>query len=72
MQAGYDVLLGATNYDPAIMATTVRRMIERKVEGVAVMTSEIEPSLMEQLTGRRIPWCSSTSVRPVSGSATSR
>ncbi len=55
VQAGYEVLLGATNYDPAIMATTVRRMIERKVEGVAVMTSEIEPSLMEQLTGRRIP-----------------
>ncbi|MGJ5818912.1 LacI family DNA-binding transcriptional regulator [Paludibaculum fermentans] len=55
VQAGYEVLLGATNYDPAMMATTVRRMIERKVEGVAVMTSEIEPSLMEQLTGRSIP-----------------
>jgi len=33
----------------------VRRMIERKVEGVAVMTSEMKESLLGQLTGRQIP-----------------
>jgi LacI family transcriptional regulator len=55
VRAGFEVLLASTHYDPAIMATTIRRMIERKVEGVAVMTSEMEPSLIGQLTDRHIP-----------------
>lgn len=55
VQAGFEVLLGSTNYDPVKMAGAVRRMIERKVEGVAVMTSEMESSLIGQLTNRQIP-----------------
>jgi len=55
VRAGFEVLLGSTGYDPAIMASTVRRMIERKVEGVAVMTSEMESSLIGQLTDRHMP-----------------
>jgi DNA-binding LacI/PurR family transcriptional regulator len=55
VKAGFEVLLGSTNYDPGLMASVVRRMIERKVEGVAVMTSEMEPSLLEQLRDRRVP-----------------
>ena len=55
VRAGFDVLLASTSYDPALMATTVRRMVERKVEGVAVMTSEMEDSLIGELTGRRMP-----------------
>jgi LacI family transcriptional regulator len=55
VRAGFEVLLGSTNYDSALMATAVRRMLERKVEGVAVMTSEFDGSLIGQLTGRRIP-----------------
>ena len=55
VEAGFEVLLASTNYDPVTMATTVRRMIERNVEGVAVMTSEIESSLLGQLTDRHIP-----------------
>ena len=55
VRSGFEALLGPTNYDPAMMATTVRRMIERKVEGVAVMTSEMESLLIGQLTNRRIP-----------------
>lgn len=55
VRAGFEVLLGSTNYDPAVMASVVRRMVERKVEGVAVMTSEMEGSLLEQLTDRHIP-----------------
>lgn len=55
VRSGYEVLLASTGYDPAKMASTVRRMIERKVEGVAVMTSEMENSLIEQLTDRHIP-----------------
>jgi len=55
VRSGFEVLLGSTNYDPARMASTVRRMIEREVEGVAVMTSEMESSLIGQLRDRRMP-----------------
>jgi LacI family transcriptional regulator len=55
VRAGFEVLLGSTNYDPGQMSLAVRRMIERKVEGVAVMTSEMENSFIAQLTGRSIP-----------------
>jgi DNA-binding LacI/PurR family transcriptional regulator len=55
VEARFEILLGSTNYNPALMASVVRRMIERRVEGVAVMTSEMESSLLEQLTDRRVP-----------------
>jgi LacI family transcriptional regulator len=53
--AGFEVLLSSTNYDPARMASSVRRMLERKVEGVAIMTSEMEDSLIARLTDQEIP-----------------
>jgi LacI family transcriptional regulator len=37
------------------MRVCVRRMIERKVDGVAMMTSEIDPPLLDELTHRRLP-----------------
>jgi LacI family transcriptional regulator len=52
---GYDVLVSSTNYDSARMALCVRRMLERKVEGVAVMTSEMDDHLIEQFAGRNVP-----------------
>lgn len=55
VRSGFEVLLGSTSYDPATTASAVRRMIERNVEGVAVMTSEMESSLIGQLTNRHIP-----------------
>ena len=55
VRSGYEVLLASTNYNPDLMAASVRRMIERKVEGVGVMTSEMQISLIEQLTDRHIP-----------------
>ena len=36
--AGYEVLISATNYDPHRMELGIRRMLERKIEGAAVMT----------------------------------
>jgi DNA-binding LacI/PurR family transcriptional regulator len=54
-RAGFELLLASTGYDAGVMATTVRRMIERKVEGVAVMTSEMESSLIGRLTDRQMP-----------------
>lgn len=60
VRAGFEVLLGSTNYDPAMMATVVRRMIERNVEGVAVMTSEMEGSGESPLTSG---WPAACSLR---------
>lgn len=55
VQGGFEVLLSSTNYDPAKMTGAVRRMLERKVEGVAILTSEMQESLVAQLTGRNVP-----------------
>ncbi len=52
---GYEILASSTNYDPKRMATCIRRMLERKVEGVAIMTFGIEQPLLEQLAERNIP-----------------
>lgn len=54
-QRGYEILIGSTNYDPERMKDCIRRMIERKVEGVAVMTFGIEGPLLEELAQRQIP-----------------
>jgi DNA-binding LacI/PurR family transcriptional regulator len=52
---GYEILVSSTNYDPKRMALCIRRMLERKVEGVAVMTFGIEEPLLDQLAERNIP-----------------
>lgn len=54
-ESGYEVLLSNTQYDSARMATGVRRMLERKVDAVAIMTSEMDRSLTQQLAHRNIP-----------------
>jgi LacI family transcriptional regulator len=53
--SGYEILVSSTNYDPKRMTRCIRRMIQRKVEGVAVMTFGIEEPLLEQLASRKIP-----------------
>jgi LacI family transcriptional regulator len=55
VSAGYETLIGSTNYDLARMELCVRRMIERNVEGVAVMTFGIEEPLLERLSSQGIP-----------------
>jgi DNA-binding LacI/PurR family transcriptional regulator len=52
---GYEILIGSTNYDLARMTTCIRRMLERSVEGVAVMTFGVEQPLLEELSSRDIP-----------------
>jgi LacI family transcriptional regulator len=52
---GYDVFVASTNYDPARTALCVKRMIERKIDGVAIMTSEIDPSLADTFAKRKVP-----------------
>ena len=51
---GYDVLVSDTNYDPRRTREAAERMMEHKVVGVAVMTSEISLKLIHQLARRKI------------------
>ena len=55
VENGYEILIGSTNYDPERMSLCVRRMIERNVEGVAVMTFGVEQPLLEDLASRHVP-----------------
>jgi LacI family transcriptional regulator len=55
VEHGYEILIGSTNYDPERMQSCIRRMVERKAEGVAVMTFGIEEPLLEQLAERNVP-----------------
>ncbi len=50
-----EVLLCATNYDRTQAQTALRRMLENRVRGVAVMTSQFDRELEAQLTGKDIP-----------------
>lgn len=52
---GYEILVSSTNYDPARMESCIRRMLERKAEGVAVMTFGIDEPSIEQLVRRNVP-----------------
>lgn len=53
-QLGYDVIVSDTNYDPRRTREAADRMMEHKVRGVAIMTSEINVRLIHQLARRRI------------------
>jgi len=55
VQHGYEILLTSTGNDPKRMESSVRRMIERRVEGVAVMTFGMEEVLLEDLKLRKVP-----------------
>ncbi|PYX91394.1 MAG: LacI family transcriptional regulator, partial [Acidobacteria bacterium] len=55
LENGYDILITATNYESTRMAHSVGRMIDRKTDGVAIMTSEMDRSLIDQLASRNVP-----------------
>lgn len=55
VESGLEVILGNTSYSPERMAGCIRRMVERKVDGVAIMTSETDPDLVAELTRKNIP-----------------
>ena len=52
---GQEILVANTNYDPERMKICVTRMLERKVDGVAIMTSEMDDALVEIFSRRQIP-----------------
>ena len=55
VENGYDIMISSTNYDVTRMQACVRRLLERSVEGVAVMTFGIEAPLLDELASRNIP-----------------
>ncbi|HEY8670157.1 MAG TPA: LacI family DNA-binding transcriptional regulator, partial [Terriglobales bacterium] len=51
----YEILLTSTVHDRGRMELAVRRMIERRVDGVAVLTFGMEDSLLENFRFRKVP-----------------
>ena len=51
----YEILLSSIARDPRRMEVAVRRMIERRVEGLAILSFEKETSLVEVFRGRNLP-----------------
>jgi DNA-binding LacI/PurR family transcriptional regulator len=52
---GYEILVSSSNSSAAVLTACVRRMLERKVEGVAVMTFGQEEPLLDRLVHHDIP-----------------
>lgn len=52
---GYEVLVASTAYDLQRMSSCIDRMLERKVDGVAVMTFGIEGPLLTRFVDRGVP-----------------
>jgi len=52
---GYEILVSSSNSDPAQLTTCVRRMLERKVDGVAMLTFGEEEPLLDQLVQNDVP-----------------
>ena len=55
VEHGQDILIANTDYDPKRMEACVIRMLQRKVDGVAIMTSEMEDDLLRNFSSRQIP-----------------
>jgi len=55
VQNHYEILLTSTVHDPKRMELAVRRMSERRVDGVAILTFGMEDALIEDLRFRKVP-----------------
>lgn len=55
VEQGYEVFIGSTNYDAARTEALIRRMLQRSVDGVAIMTFGIEEELIEKLVAHAFP-----------------
>ncbi len=55
VENNYEILLTSTVHDPKRMELSVRRMIERRVDGVAILTFGMEESLLQHLRFRQVP-----------------
>jgi len=53
--AGFEVIMANTDYSSKQLVTSIRLMIGRRVAGLAAIVSEMDPELIDELTGSRIP-----------------
>jgi len=53
---GYEILIGSTNYETKTMELCARRMLERQVDGVAIMTFGVEDFLLDRFAADNIPF----------------
>ena len=53
--SGFELVVANTDYNSDQLVRSVRLMIGRRVAGLAVIVSEMEPALMDDLTNSRIP-----------------
>ncbi len=54
-RCGYDVLVANTDYQPRRLVSSVHLMMGRRLAGLAVIVSEMEPSLIQELTESNLP-----------------
>lgn len=52
---GIDVIFTHTNYDPKRLQNCIRRMIERSVDAIALMTSEVDEDSLRQAERAGVP-----------------
>ncbi|MBV8707333.1 MAG: LacI family DNA-binding transcriptional regulator [Acidobacteriaceae bacterium] len=53
--SGYDTVVSATHYHPDQLRASLRSMLGRRVAGIAAFVSEMEPSLIDELSHVEIP-----------------
>jgi DNA-binding LacI/PurR family transcriptional regulator len=54
LELGYEVLVLNTNYEPERDVAYVQRLLELQVRGVMILTSEMDLSVIERLSSRKI------------------
>jgi len=72
VEHGQDVLIANTDYDPKRMELCVIRMLQRKVDGVAIMTSEMDDRLIKKFSHRQIPTVFMDTPKEIRGVSTVR
>jgi len=71
LERGCDVLLFSTNYDPERARMAVGRLIENRVQGAAIMTSQLDSALIDELVENDIPVVRLDAPEPARGRARS-
>ncbi len=52
---GYEVVVANTSYQGDQLAKSIRLMVGRRVAGLAAIVSEIEPGIIDELVGSKLP-----------------
>ncbi|HEX4227111.1 MAG TPA: LacI family DNA-binding transcriptional regulator [Bryobacteraceae bacterium] len=53
--SGYEILLANTDYRPEHLVSSIHLMIGRRVSGLALIVSEMDPGLLQELSDRDTP-----------------